>query len=88
MTWKPFCFTWPWWSGTKSDLVFVEGFNDLGTITGKVATEQEKEPYAELVIQAYRGDQAIENVRTDATGQIICRCHLGNTPGNPDAVRG
>jgi len=87
-------FIWTIWgadgsnSDSYGDLVFVEDSSDLGAITGAVITEEKRTPYAELVVQAYRGDQAIESAWTDSAGQYRLRLPPGEYTLKPGRGQG
>ena len=75
-------------SARYGDLVFVQDYGSLGFVTGRAVTAKARKPYSELVIQAYKGDQAVESGRTDSSGQYSLKLLPGEYALKPRRGQG
>lgn len=59
-------------------LVFLNGYEDLGTISGVVFSENEKSSLAGITIEAYRDEHLITTFKTDPSGRYEVKFHQGD----------
>jgi len=59
-------------------LVFLKGYEDLGTINGSVTSENEILPQSGLAIEAYQKDHLMTTIKTDSSGRYLVNLHPGD----------
>jgi streptogramin lyase len=55
-------------AASRGDVVLVEGYDDVATITGRFTTEKGNKPFAGFTLAAFRGDEPAGRALTDADG--------------------
>lgn len=50
-------------------LIFIESYNDLATLSGTITRKKEKEPHAGLIIGLHQNDVLLERIETDSRGR-------------------